>query len=110
MTIQTSQNNSTPTRLSEIDRMYAQDAPHSDHELQRLRRMRNDIDAEVADMTRTVLRIAEQSAQGWLDPRIDLIDADIQRWQAAFDQVIERIRTLKTVQTVQAPLTQRQSA
>lgn len=91
------------TRLPQIEAAYTETVTSpSEHELQRLRRMRDDIDAEVADMQRTVIRISETSAQGWLDPRIDLVDQDIQLWQRAFDQIIARIQALRAMRTERA--------
>lgn len=99
---QAPQQQAAHSRLTQIEATYREERATRTDELQRLRRMRDDIDAEVADMQRTVVRIAETSAQGWRDTRIDLIDQDIRLWQRAFDQIVARIQLARAAQDQQA--------
>ena len=74
------------TRLAEIERVYAR----RPQDALTLRRQAEELEANIADMTRTLLRVADR--YGWDCPQVQAMDADITRWQTALADLCAQIR------------------
>jgi hypothetical protein len=62
-------------------------------EVRMLRRQAKEILADVLDMTRTLVRMGENSE--WLDPNITVLDLEIRRWEEIREALLDRAMRLE---------------